>query len=302
LQAFFKNTARDAAVGAIYCLAALSLLPAVAVAEDITGSKDLAEIERFPDASIVRFAEQQQSDYTLALSKVRKVNGVWQLEKERRLKGDLSSITYQLAKTVSADEAYTHFAEQLTAQADVLFRCKARACGSSNQWANFVFGEKRLYGPQDGQRYLAVKRGDDYYVLYVIKRGNKRVYVRLDRLTGAAVSVAGEAAAERFSFTRYPLQRNEQLTALARRWLLQALPVLRDSEQMIWVVAHRSAKSAESVEQLLQLSQQDAQLLKQSLIERGIDAARIETFAVGPLAPLNGANAEGRIELLLLNP
>lgn len=294
LQIFFMP--RIASNLRVLSAALLLLFPLLVTAQDVEG------IVPYPQATTKRMDTKINTDYTLALSKVRKVNGFWQLEKQRRLLGDLHSVTYELAKSVSADEAYEHFATQLQALASPLFQCKARACGSSNQWANFVFNEKRLYGPETEQRYLAAKNADSFFALYVIKRGNKRVYVRLDRLQAKGDAASDANAIKRFSFARYPLQRNEQLSPLARRWLLKNLNTLRESNQFIWVVAHRNAQAGSGVEQLLKQAQQDAQFLKRMLIERGIAAERIETFAVGPLAPLEGANGKGRIELLLLNP
>ena len=37
------------------------------------------------------------------------------------------------------------------------FACEARACGSSVQWANRIFGERLLYGTEVSQRYRAFR-------------------------------------------------------------------------------------------------------------------------------------------------
>ena len=65
---------------------------------------------------------------------------------------------------------------------DVLFRCSGRDCGRSNDWANQVFGQATLYGPDRNQRYVARQWQDQLVSLYVIERGNKRVYAHLQFL------------------------------------------------------------------------------------------------------------------------
>jgi hypothetical protein len=71
----------------------------------------------------------------------------------------------------------SHYREVLGG--DVLFQCGGRDCGRSNDWANQVFEQAILYGPDSNQYYAAFERQDLLVALYGIERGNKRVYAHL---------------------------------------------------------------------------------------------------------------------------
>lgn len=267
---------------------------------------EISGIKPFLNSTVARYSAPSLQAYTLALSDVKKVNGVWRIETQRKLNATTTSITYEIAKSVSSQKAYQFFEKQLqNLGVKRLFSCKARACGSSNQWANMVFSEKRLYGPESGQRYLVAELDGAYYVLYVIKRGNKRVYARIDYVQGSSneklLSSSGNEM--RTSFNRYPLHDNGQLSAVARRWLLSAALKLKKSQQPIWIIAHRYGD--QSVEQLQLLAKQDAQLLSDNLQQRGIAASRIQIFSAGPLAPLaiNGdlQGRQDRVEIFMFD-
>ena len=74
----------------------------------------------------------------------------------------------------------------LTHEAQRLFSCDARDCGSSNEWANGVFNVRELYGPDRNQVYRAyvIEQAEhwSYIALYLIERGNQRSYVHIDHL------------------------------------------------------------------------------------------------------------------------
>lgn len=75
--------------------------------------------------------------------------------------------------------------------------CTGRACGSSNDWANRVFEQKQLYGRDQYQHYWTGRRGDAVATLYVVRRGNRRIYARIgitDRTApGPGTDAAGAA-------------------------------------------------------------------------------------------------------------
>ena len=125
--------------------------------------------------------------YTLPTSAMRKVNGLIAAEYNLFLAGQLTRSTWQMIPGLSAQIAYDKALEELTgANANVLYQCHGRLCGSSNQWANQVFGESRLYGLDNKQSYAALKqdtpKGPIYYALYSTQRGNKKIYLHLEML------------------------------------------------------------------------------------------------------------------------
>ena len=75
--------------------------------------------------------------------------------------------------------------------------------------------------------------------------------------------------------------------------LLQADPSTR-----VYLVAHLNG--GDDIDTLLQRSQQRANVLRQLLIGRGVDANRIVARGVGPLAPgCSTDNCGDRVELVL---
>lgn len=92
-----------------------------------------------------------------------------------------------------------------------LFSCTGRDCGRSNVWANAIFNNALLFGPDDKQRYAAgIVSVDDRQVLiaaYLVQRGNLRKYLHLqvlrpnqavefDKARGVANSLIGSGVAQ----------------------------------------------------------------------------------------------------------
>ena len=119
----------------------------------------------------------------IALSKNKKIDGRWLFGNEQKLSGDLVQTLYQ----IETDDTLQNIADFYQAwisrtQPEILFSCIARLCGSSNQWANGFFHQKLLYGPDANQFYWVVKQNDTFWVVYLIERGNKRIYLYAERL------------------------------------------------------------------------------------------------------------------------
>lgn len=125
-------------------------------------------------------------EWVMPLSKNKKINGDWTFEKSLMFSGSLSSVTYRIhtkKRLLDISRFYQTFAE--SGEKKVLFTCKGRVCGSSNEWANGHFGVKELYGSDMNQRYWALNIKGDYLLLYLIERGNGRIYLHAETLTNA---------------------------------------------------------------------------------------------------------------------
>ncbi|MDC9720438.1 MAG: DUF4892 domain-containing protein [Gammaproteobacteria bacterium] len=139
-----------------------------------------------------RLVEQVQVGapyYTLPISAMRKVNGVIGAEYSLDLSGQLTSYTWEMIAGISAETVHAKAMDSLHAHgAQVIFQCSGRTCGSSNQWANQVFHQSRLYGLDGSQAYAALKQETPdelvYYALYSTKRGNRKVYLHLEIIHG----------------------------------------------------------------------------------------------------------------------
>lgn len=285
----------------------------------LTGTVDAAATDALPVwLPLHRHAELQQEqrsatdDYLLALGAWRRAGGEWRLEQSSRLAGELQRMTFRIAESgdaASVQQLWLAQLRPLTMQ--VLFSCRGRACGPSNQWANKLFGVAELYGPDDQQFYDALeleREGKRYTLaLYTVQRGNRRILSQIDLLTLADNSVElsitssavlaqlreqGRVVLVLDGADRQSLDEAE-LTALLRA-------LQKDSQISVDAIGHAySTAGAESLSQA-QLNERSlgyAKTLCGQLQQRGIAANRCEPQGSGPLAP-DGRGAD-RIELVL---
>lgn len=263
-------------------------------------------LQQYPHGQIVQQQAQQSDDYVLPVGRLRKVDGVWRAQKDLRLKGELQRTTWLLpaGQTVSMASQYY---EALLASHDAqrLYACDSRDCGSSNEWANGVFNVRELYGPDRNQVYRAYVIEHDthwsYIALYLIERGNQRRYVHIDhmRVRGAA---AGSYLSllelnQYLSVKRYELKQPQSLT---QKLDAIAQYLAAHTSHRVRLVGHAyGSADVESLQQSsLLLAQQIAALLKKN----GVDEKRMQAFGVGPLAPRgNMATQQDRIEVLVVS-
>jgi len=266
----------------IYWLIALMLGSGVAqAARDYPGSSDHEGIERFPLSYIVHFRDQEVPEYRLALGELEKINGVVTPEKELRISGPLKRVVYRAPDSYAASDPYQYFRQQLLVDgSDKLFECESRACGSSNYWANTIFRYSKLYGLERSQRYLAVKRGEQYLVLYSIKRGNKRVYTILDVIGKSVEPLVSDVT---------QLKQNGWLP-LEDSPSDQLLQFLVDEVDRFWVLAAVDSDSDEDagIARSLELAGEQRQLL----VDRGVSGDKIRVHGVGGLMPLKDFSGE----------
>lgn len=144
-------------------------------------------IQPFSHADAVQEQLVADAEYQLVIGSIRRINNQMRAEREVRANGELLRATWQIRDGYSPDEAFRDALQQLTERPHtLLYTCEGRECGSSSLWANQVFSNSRLYGPEEDQRYLALRLDDEpqrFFALYSITRGNKRSYLHLDQFT-----------------------------------------------------------------------------------------------------------------------
>ncbi|MBC9250577.1 DUF4892 domain-containing protein [Pseudomonas alcaligenes] len=167
--------------------AALLLCTTPLLADDLPGSADLAVLPRFAHAEIVDYRDSASSERSYPQSEIRRISGQLQLERQVQAEGRLRALTYRLPdghRPESALDTARH--ELLGNGAQLLYWCQGRECGSSNLWANALFGNAKLYGPDERQSFLllrlAAPQQDSLLALYGITRGNRRVYLQVEQL------------------------------------------------------------------------------------------------------------------------
>ncbi|MFC3608939.1 DUF4892 domain-containing protein [Stutzerimonas tarimensis] len=167
----------------------LAVFAQTAWAVDVPGSEDLPTLSRYPQAEIIDYSRETVAERLYPMGSLQRIGGRLRMNDQVVVGGELTGITYQLPRIHSGLEAFTLTRQALLEQdAELLYWCEARECGSSSLWANSVFGKAMLYGPEAGQGYLLARlaeegRGADSLIaLYAITRGNGRAYLQVERL------------------------------------------------------------------------------------------------------------------------
>ncbi len=297
----------------LLALCLLVLLP-TSVWAQASSANDHPLLARFPDSEIISVEFEQDAIYRLVLSGLQRTRGLVAPEESQRLRGDVTKIVYEISQEFSGEDAYQFFREQMESKGySELFSCSGRACGSSNYWANDIFRNRILYGPERNQYYLAMRteagaEDSPSIALYIITRGNRRIYAyleivevggaqtRLDLLDAnkllSDLHLNGVIVVSGISFVSDDVL-NEDAGLLALADLLSSDPSLQ-----VYLVAHLAGE--ESLAVLQERSLRRAQYLRQRLIAMGIDGERLNAQGVGPLAPSCAVtDCANRVELVL---
>lgn len=306
-------------------LAAFLVVAPVRLSADVAGSSDYASFERFPGSTIVDYRQEPATVYNLPLGRMQRAAGTVAPSRAERFQGHLRRITYEIPGGFLADEVYRFYREQLLSQGQqALFSCQGRGCGSSNFWANDVFGNRILYGPEANQFYLAStyqgmreqdqeqEQVNGYAALYVVTRANRRMYAHIDFL-----ELPAQLAAEQREALNTTPQALEQRLARERAVVITDLG-FDDSDELVnadgidlivdvlsrdvllevYIVGHLQGNG--ELGELQARSARRAQAVVDRVAASGIDADRMQAQGLGPLAPLcRPGPCSQRIELVL---
>ncbi|MCK5893988.1 MAG: DUF4892 domain-containing protein [Endozoicomonadaceae bacterium] len=259
-------------------------------------AESLPGIERYPNAEIVRYAYGKKTNYPLVGSAVKKVNGIVRADEEYRLDGQWLRIIYLLPEGHTSDAGFQYFSDRLKQlKVEAIYQCENRHCGRSNLWANTVFEEANLYGLDKEQFYsLSARQVDgktEYYVLYTVRRGNRRVYAMVDRLTvNASQDISVKAAQER----RVPsdplpgcyidVVTGKASGSVASQDIDKIMAMLDGDRSIPLLLAGVSSHvSHVPVDQQLEASRQEAKTLQILLVEHGIPEEQLFVIGTGSL-------------------
>ncbi len=232
-------------------------------------------------------------------------------EQAERLRGNLTRITYEIPQGFSGADVIDFYRAQADERGYTsLFSCNGRGCGNSNYWANDVFDNRLLYGPERNQYYMALQAdGADnrtsYLAVYVITRATRRLYVHLEVLESSQESATPtlelslENLLEYRSLRLYSLEFDDSDRLIDQGGVGAVLQLLQQNPSLsVYVVAHMGGTG--DLDELLRRSRQRAEQLRELLIQQGIDGDRIVARGVGPLAPLcSEGDCGARVELVL---
>lgn len=243
-------------------------MAAVPARAEVPGSADLDILPRFARAEIVDYRVQDNVERLYPQSALRRISGRLRVDGEIDVVGRLSALTYELPTGHGSGEAFAQARSALLAQGALpLHWCEGRECGTSSLWANNVFGNARLYGPDEQQAYLllqlAAPRQDSLLALYAVTRGTRRAYLHVELLEANAP--LGEHLPNAETLLRQlkdsgGLKLAQLPAEPGDPWLELLAKVLRLDTGL-----------------RLQLSGQAAPAWREALIERGTRASRLES-------------------------
>lgn len=172
----------------------IALHAGIAGAQDPSSTADLVQdlgldlLSGASTASNFELIEQSHTDllrdHLVPLGAMQKIRGVWAPRDSMRLSAERSTYTFKMDPGFEVLELSSALLTEFKKlDAITRFSCEARACGSSVQWANRIFGERILYGTEKSQRYavLSIDKGEEQYVLqlYSSARSSERQYLHL---------------------------------------------------------------------------------------------------------------------------
>ena len=284
-------------------LVALAAAMASHAAEDLPGAADPPGLERFPGSWIVAYSPPATlRSYEFVTGRVDRSGRTARVDHSLRLAAEVVRVTYRAPNETRFDDVVQHYRDQILGRgAEVAFTCEARDCGRSTSWANSVFGVKELVAPDSSQFYLAARSGRTLLAVYVVQRGNRRVYAHLDVGTADAVpAVAGETGLvgqlRQLGFAVVtdvdpaPDGSLDAADLVAVDAVAEATATLED--RPLYVVCHLDAGATEAS---MARSAACAETVVERLRTKGITAFG---FGGGPLLPRAGVPAN-RVELVM---
>lgn len=286
----------------------LSLLPILAAAIPYNSESELVRSGR-----VVFQSQPAIGEYRLVLSSIKKVNNQWRAKQEVKSRALVSRITVELDELVTYADARKKLLSDMENAADfnTLFQCSGLDCGSSNGWANEFLGVKQLYG-LDTSQFYAVQAGVDldrketYVVWYLIQRGNGRIYLQQDVVRAGPDSGAGPAFASKLwwellsnngffvlpSFS--PVANTANVPDETVALLVDLLKEHPDAK--LRIVGHDYGIGTLADRERRSLGY--AQVVRDRLVEKGVDQSRVSAHGLANLAPA-GKRESARVEVVL---
>ncbi len=292
-----------------WIIASLALVPLIAIGNT---PEPLAGLSIILSSTLEYHQEPVEQHYRIVKSAIKKANNQWRA-KEEWLSGRVERKTYLLPDALNFDDAERALEVWIENDgAKILFQCRGLDCGSSNGFANVYLNVKQLYGLDVYQHYMVLERSNStrkptVEVIYLVQRGNRRVYLQYDRVSvdeAGSLPVAEESVVEAMAVHRALTLLKLEAQQLGEdghaSTLAGVVRLLRQHpEWRLYVVGH--IYGAESPERKLQQSERLAKALAERLVSLGAPPKQLSVHGLGSLAP-NDGGLDDRVELVLDNP
>lgn len=223
------------------------------------------ELQPLQGAQVLEQVQYPAVEKIYPLGTIQRISGRLRFADEVLVRGQRDVLTVQLANTYTAAEAFHTVQEQLfDSGMRLVFWCEGKDCGPSNLWANTVFSNSRLYGPDDRQRYVVFvdENSNALAALYATTRGNGR----------------GMLHAELFMADELPQGLKPTPATLVRQLRTGAPLSLAHLSKMAdeeWVtLLARTLSNDRSIRVVL--GGKEAQTWAQAIVKKGVASNRIE--------------------------
>lgn len=268
--------------------------------------------EVFPLGEAEQQGETQTSEgyFNIPLGPTKKdASGRIYIKDSRKVEAIVRSLTYRMADEVAADDWVNQISRYFqTGGYELLFSCKSFECGRSSYWANQIFHDASLYGPDKNQHLITARKliksdvGQHYvYVtFYLTEKGNRRIFVHWLTAKSNVADALGSFAAETSQLEstggllikglRFDASTNEVSGDLANlKKLVAHLRANKPSWRLALVGHDKSGQG--SIDEQIKRSEQFALSVAKNL--QSLDETVVlKEFGVGPLAPQSGVLAE----------
>ncbi|WP_426417532.1 DUF4892 domain-containing protein [Aestuariirhabdus sp. LZHN29] len=244
-----------------------------------------AGVDPYPNAEVVEQRQGHENNHRLVTGSIKKINGVVRADSEYRVNGELTRVVYQIPEGHTNRRAFEHVERAIEVQGFTpLFRCEGRRCGSSNFWANEVFGIKQLYGPDNAQFYLVAENASfpgEYLLSYAIRRGNGRVYSLVEHFATDDALRARAQQEHYVEFSGWPVEADTLAESPAFRELVTLMHE-RSQPVILAVSTSGDASNQEDLDQLVSTSRDYAAEIARQLVGAGVDVSGFSVMGVGP--------------------
>lgn len=265
--------------------------------------KTLLALELDISAAVIDVTEAGPAQqHKIFLSRLKKISNSLSRDEYEMVQGVLRGQTYKTTADTTLEEVMASLKREMAQGYKVLFECEGRDCGSSAEWANAVFSEPKLYGPESTQFYWVGKAAQTqtYWLVYGSKRSNKPVHFRIESIASVAPSLKSRLFAAlsgpghlRLAWTE--VLADEAVLAEALGLWCEQSGSAGSRQVALAVSGGETLAPSAALESTGRLARA---LLTRLSLER-LPGCQISAFGLGVLAPIQGMPSE-RLDLVLL--
>lgn len=110
--------------------------------------------------SLEKATTQDAAKHPMPLSALERVSNRLVIEAKTEVAGTRSNFLYRVSEVTTLEKAVSYYKELLMVQGRIAYSCDQRNCGSSNLWANDIFGNRNLAARDSDQAYFAGRLDD----------------------------------------------------------------------------------------------------------------------------------------------